>query len=138
MIHVQGNAFVFGFGCVVIWGLDEDEDKSLLRLFTSFEKETNNSVEMDIFRCARGSETKVQDGQLNVLQFPLHCASFFFFCFNIAKILRNSSKFSDGVVVLERGERAAMSRLVISHAMAQSTKVIDLSAFFFHSIFHFR
>ena len=95
MLHIpfvtrQGYAYFFEFGCMVSWGLSQQEDKSILEAFRPFEKDPNLSVEMDEFRFSRGTETTVEGkfaplpSPLCPSSVPLLITSLVLFCFLIS------------------------------------------------------
>jgi uncharacterized Rmd1/YagE family protein len=60
----KGYALVFSFGCVVMWGLSESEDKELLSMFSKFEVEPVRSIDMDEFEYVLGEKTSTKDGEI--------------------------------------------------------------------------
>eukprot|EP00298_Acanthocystis_sp_HF-20_P004622 c14954_g1_i2.p1 GENE.c14954_g1_i2~~c14954_g1_i2.p1 ORF type:complete len:279 (-),score=82.33 c14954_g1_i2:123-959(-) len=65
-----GSAFVYSFGCVVIWGLTSEHDTLLVKMLSRFEIEPYSSIEMDEFSFTVSEKTSTKDGDIVIESGP--------------------------------------------------------------------
>lgn len=60
----KGDIFYFPYGCVVLWGLDEFEEKLVLERVKQFEKDPMNRLERDDFTFIYGETMKIEEDEI--------------------------------------------------------------------------
>ncbi len=60
----KGDIFYFPYGCVVLWGLEEQEEMLVLDRLKQFEKEPNSRIERDDFTFAYGEIMKIDEDEI--------------------------------------------------------------------------
>ena len=58
--YQSGHVYLFAYGCLVCWGLDESEEKTLLQELQAFEKDPNDKIEVDYVRFNTGTHAVIQ------------------------------------------------------------------------------
>lgn len=60
----EGNIFFFPFGAIVCWGLEESEERKLLKELKPFEVQHLDSIEEDVFSYVYGDNAKLVDDEI--------------------------------------------------------------------------
>jgi uncharacterized Rmd1/YagE family protein len=60
----RGDVFYFSYGSVVMWGLEENEERTILDILKQFEKESIAKVERDDFTFTYGDTMKIDEDEI--------------------------------------------------------------------------
>lgn len=60
----SGDVFYFSYGAVVMWGLEEAEEKQVLEILKRFEKDPISKIERDDFTFTYGESMKIDEDEI--------------------------------------------------------------------------
>ena len=62
----SGDVFYFSYGAVVMWGLEEAEEKHILEILKRFEKDPIAKIERDDFTFTYGDSFKIEEDEISL------------------------------------------------------------------------
>jgi uncharacterized Rmd1/YagE family protein len=62
----SGDVFYFSYGAVVMWGLEETEEKQVLEVLKRFEKDPFAKIERDDFTFTYGDSMKIEEDEISL------------------------------------------------------------------------
>ncbi len=62
----KGDVFYFSYGCIVLWGFTEEEERAILESLKEFEKNSISKPEMDEFTYIYGENMRIEEDEISL------------------------------------------------------------------------
>ncbi len=62
----KGDVFYFSYGCIVLWGFIEEEERAILESLKEFEKNSISKPEMDEFTYIYGENMRIEEDEISL------------------------------------------------------------------------